>query len=250
MKRIFEDILDDIDIEDNSESSVITKLDDSNVTDVSRYDYVLYIRFNILPLLYYTKQENLKMVKMGALKEFINPLKQKLDVYVDEYWTDDILYCNGENVNSWSNKNIDEFHMLDNVYYKVYLTLDGNLNHLISFIYSVRNLNSDASYALKNMFSCKMYENDNQEKKDLFEHIYSEMLYLPVIKDFLKHKTDDYFNRSYSSIPEEYIKMVIGIYVNFYQNKRLLKLPLEQSEWNNELYIWQRIKNFIRRFRK
>ena len=163
MKRIFEDILDDIDIEDNSESSVITKLDDSNVTDVSRYDYVLYLCFNVYSeLLDKINVLKIEKVKESAYDNIVVPLKKKFDVYLDSYWTDGIIYVDDLDLNSWNESDL-RYKKDAEVYYKVYLKLDGNLNHLISFIYSIMNPNPKMLYVFNTMYYCRLFKNDNIE---------------------------------------------------------------------------------------
>ena len=63
--------------------------------------------------------------------------------------------------------------MFLNVYYKVYLNFDGNLNHLISFIYSATNPNPQMSYALYDMYYSNLFKNDDIQEPEIFDYIES-----------------------------------------------------------------------------
>ena len=167
MKRIFEDILDDIDIEE--ESNVVTDLVNSSndAVDISQYDYVLYLCFNVYSeLLDKINVLKIEKVKESAYDNIVVPLKKKFDVYLDSYWTDEIIYVDDLDLNSWNESDL-RYKKDAEVYYKVYLKLDSNLNHLISFIYSVINPNPKMLYIFNTMYYCRLFKNDNIEGTDI-----------------------------------------------------------------------------------
>ncbi len=218
MTRIFEDILDDIDIEE--ESNVVTDLANSSndTVDVSQYDYVLELCFNVYDILDGFSMMKLERIEEDAYDEIIVPLKKKFDVYLDSYWTDDAIYVDERRLDSWNKADLLKANKTFlNVYYKVYLNFDGNLNHLISFIYSATNPNPQMSYALYDMYYSNLFKNDNIEQKitEIFDYIESYNL----SQKYINNQTYLY----------TFHGMATKIYQFFYNQNRVLKFPKDLS---------------------
>ena len=238
MKRIFEDILDDIDIEE--ESNVVTDLVNSSndAVDISQYDYVLYLCFNVYSeLLDKINVLKIEKVKESAYDNIVVPLKKKFDVYLDSYWTDEIIYVDDLDLNSWNESDL-RYKKDAEVYYKVYLKLDSNLNHLISFIYSVINPNPKMLYIFNTMYYCRLFKNDNIEGTDIIQHIEAYNL---SIENVNKHSA---FYRFHT--------MANMIYDFFHEQNRVLKFPenLKPEECidkieNKLIAFTERKKNYL-----
>ena len=87
MKRIFEDILDDIDLGDNEESNVVSRLDNNNNVDWEQFEFAFTISINLQK-----DSTDWKIVTPKRVEEFKESFlrfKKKLNVYLDSYWTDD-----------------------------------------------------------------------------------------------------------------------------------------------------------------
>ena len=214
MTRIFEDILDDIDIEE--ESNVVTDLANSSndAVDVSQYDYVLDVCFNVYDVLDRASMTKIERIEEDSYDEVIVPLKKKFDVYLDSYWTDDVIYVvdDRSRLDSWNKADLlNQNKMFLNVYYKVYLNFDGNLNHLISFIYSATNPNPQMSYALYDMYYSNLFKNDDIQEPEIFDYIESQNLSQKYINDQTYLYT--------------FHGLAIKIYEIFYNQNRVLKFP-------------------------
>ncbi len=224
MKRIFEDILDDIDLGDSEQNNIVTDLANSSndAVDVSQYDYVLYLCFNVhSELLDKINVLKIEKVKESAYDNIIVPLKKKFDVYLNSYWTDGNIYVDDLDLNSWDESDLRNKKNAE-VYYKVYLKLDGNLNHLISFIYSVMNPNPKMLYIFNNMYYCKLFKNDNIEGTDILQHIEAYNL---SIENVNKHSAFYRFHMMANMICEF-----------FYDQDRVLKFP-GNLKWEDYVYI-------------
>lgn len=128
MRRIFEDLLDDIDIENDSD--VVSRLG-KDEESFSQYDFVLYI-MNSNSI---TKRKN---TVNEYIKLYFNELERQLDVYLDSYHIDIFEIDDNNEVFKQSE---DLFfvtkEMYGNVCVRLYFNFDGNLSHMLNFIYSL-----------------------------------------------------------------------------------------------------------------
>ncbi len=142
MKRIFEDILDDIDIEDKSDSSVIGKLDPSEgPVDVSRYDFVMHFGFHLGTI--FNKNDikdtlvNSRIIQTTEFCDFFKKVEEYLDVYTDEYWTDGLWYTNnGILLDDLTEYILDNDSSMKYVYGNrvYYINFDNNYHHFFKFL--------------------------------------------------------------------------------------------------------------------
>ena len=85
MMRLYEDILDDLD-SIGKKSPTETLIEDSAKEN---FDYILYIGHQIKHN--YKKELQIQEIE-NDYKRPLQKLKEKMDVYLDSYWTDDIIY--------------------------------------------------------------------------------------------------------------------------------------------------------------
>ena len=156
--KIFEDILDDIDLNDNNDdqSSIIAKLGSSNwPADTGRYDFVLYVGFylgcsyflnddmgNDIKQILNSKEE----VYRRNCSNYFKKIENYLNVYTDEYWTDGLLYTiDGSLLSDLTKERIKDitlqnktlhFFYANKVYY---IKFDNNYHHLLKFLYFYTN---------------------------------------------------------------------------------------------------------------
>ncbi len=148
MKRIFEDILDDIDLGDSEQNDVVSRLDNNNVVDWKQFEFAFTISVNL------QKDLNWEIVTPKRVKEeFTEPFfrfKEKLNVYLDSYWTDDQLYCQKEEYveqfkDTYDVKLLPEdwpvrLEFPQHGGYCVFFNFDGNIFHLLRFFDELWNL--------------------------------------------------------------------------------------------------------------
>ena len=177
--RIFEDILDDIDIQSaDVEEDVISKIQD-NYVDTSIYDYLLYIPIYKEVLELGNKELD------DTITSKLKLLKNALNVYLDSYYfnENEILIYDISNIQKYQNINKefkmfseeDERLLTDNVllenciYYRIYFNFDNNLMHMLKFFYIVTNSITN----LEECYRCMIYK--RSESKNIIGLInYSE----------------------------------------------------------------------------
>ncbi len=74
---IFEDLLDNIDL--NDDNSVISNISNDNVVDINRFQYVLSIGCRI------------SVFRIIDLMDVFYKLKEKFNVFLDSYYTDNVF---------------------------------------------------------------------------------------------------------------------------------------------------------------
>jgi hypothetical protein len=153
MKRIFEDILDDINLDDNvlDNNTVSRLIDDSSLVDSGHYSFILYIGFYLGSITQWNNIVGIETVLKSKEKfynnkkcfDFFKNVEKYLDVYTDEYWTDDLMHtnaCDGllsdltENVLTDAiagNNAVMDFFYTNKVYY---INFDNNYHHFFKFL--------------------------------------------------------------------------------------------------------------------
>ena len=141
MKRIYEDILDDLD-SIGKKNPTETLIEDSAKEN---FDYILYIGHQIKHN--YKKELQIQEIENDYQRP-LQKLKEKMDVYLDSYWTDDIIYYQEQ---------VDAQHYIGGQIlpeeerprlkldlgglagYRIYFNFDGNVMHMLQFFYACGN---------------------------------------------------------------------------------------------------------------
>ena len=89
MKRIFEDILDDLDTISGQKSTAQKVADESSM---EQFDYILYIGRTLEG----HDNEQDQQREMFYFKKDLQRLTDKMDVLLEDYYCDDVLYCEDE----------------------------------------------------------------------------------------------------------------------------------------------------------
>ena len=216
--RIFEDILDDIDITD--ETSPVNKLSDNSLIDLKQFKFILYIGGEDISILY------------SATENF----KKHFDVYLDSYWTDETLYTFLDDVfDTYRNKGVQMFSGLDlnaqlrfaSIWQKFYINFDNNFGHLIKFF--------DLLSSRPERSELYQYNGSN------IEYIQTKDGFSPV-ESFFVHSKNKTKNKS--RIIEDYSNL---IYNKFYLENKVLNFKGIEPD-NIKEYITDKVTKYIFQF--
>ncbi len=217
--RIFEDILDDIDITD--ETSPINKLSDDSLIDLKQFKFILYIGGENNSILF-SATEN---------------LKKYLDVYLDSYWTDETLYTFLDDVfDKYRDKGIQMFSGFDllnaqlrfaSIWQKFYINFDNNFGHLIKLF--------DLLSSLEERIELYQYNGSN------IEYIQTKDGFSPV-ESFLVHSKSKFKNKSRKI--EDYSNL---IYDKFYLENKVLNFKGIEPD-NIKEYITDKVTKYMYQF--
>ena len=141
MMRLYEDILDDLD-SIGKKNPTETLIEDSAKEN---FDYILYIGHQIKHN--YKKELQIQEIE-NDYKRPLQKLKEKMDVYLDSYWTDDIIYyqeqvdaqhyIGGQMLPEEERPRL-ELNLGGLAGYRIYFNFDGNVMHMLQFFYACAN---------------------------------------------------------------------------------------------------------------
>lgn len=141
MIRLYEDILDDLD-SIGKKSPTETLIEDSAKEN---FDYILYIGHQIKDN--YKKELQIQEIENDYQRP-LQKLKEKMDVYLDSYWTDDIIYYQepvdaqhyiGGQILPEEERLRLSLNLGGFVGYRIYFNFDGNVMHMLQFFYACAN---------------------------------------------------------------------------------------------------------------
>ncbi len=238
MKRIFEDILDDIDLKDDD--SVVSKLDDINVVDLKQFGF----RFDII--IEYTDTPPYNRISWKNILRYIqdnndkifNELKQLLNIYADSFWVDNeftVLFGVDKPFEKSIKKvniDYDDVYNANYVYTNAYFNFDNNLNHLLNLIYKLENFQkiNRLNFGLMNVFIYKVNKG------------------IPIL-NFNNNKIIDKLTKIEQDfdIDDTVIQVSNIIYESFYKNEHILNFKgLKQDDANILEYIKTCVRKFIK----
>ncbi len=222
MRRIFEDILDDIDL-DNDEN-IISKLSQNDDFEHSAFDYQIVIW-------HYPNSDNAEIENEVFVKN-AEKLKRKLDVYLDSFRLD-ILEIDNDAWTFFENYGvlIDETD-LKNKYCRIYLNFDGNLMHMLKCFNEI-------------VFQADLYKMliDQKTKKEL-------KLKLNILDD---NYPLDFFNKyknnplTYKNVEKIKVIRLADVLIDLFWNKRqVLKLGEFKNLSQQKTFVIDAIKKFIK----
>ena len=265
MKRIFEDILDDIDLDNNDlDNNTVSRLiDDSSLVDSGHYSFILYVGFYLGSITQRNRIDtgDIKNVLKSKEKFYNNncsdlfkKVEKYLDVYTDEYWTDNLMHTNACNVllddltenvlisAIIRNNALMNFFYTNKVYY---INFDNNYHHFFKFLYIYSNYfypyQQNKTFPLDMTICCIPYKEmkDHENINNIFAAIDVD---LPDYKNFfIKSFTFTVKKESEKNDPDkfrisikDYLKSdAENIYRYFYQDFKILNV-LDKFETEEE----------------
>ena len=251
MKKIFEDILDDIDIE-SSEDSVINKLsaDTEIIPNRQDFDYVLYLGefISTHQLLYNSDEDFIKTINF-YFKDDIDSIKEKFNIYLDSYWIDDNIYSQdqiilkyGSNLIEYMPKEDENFILkTQTLYQRIYFNFDNNLMHILHFLYIIANMRTTINRLYYRISNEELTYKDKE--KQTYEGGFIDMSIF-----FNNHRLKNDNNKFIASNLEieNFSNAIIEF---FYEKKKLLKLD-NFEKYDQKIYVIKAIENFIQRLNK
>ena len=229
MMRLYEDILDDLDSL-SQKSSTDTLIEESAKEN---FDYILYIGHQTK--YGYNKEHQIQEIE-NDYKRPLQKLKEKMDVYLDSYWTDDIIYYQETN----DAQNYIGGQMLPEeersrlslsiggmAGYKIYFNFDGNVMHMLQFFYACAN----DFHVWGSHSNAEIYTKDGRE----VGHMY------PI--GFFERNASASFEKSSESIE----LLADSMLQWFWHDNRVMKI---QRKEYHKLYIIDKIKKFVKHIQK
>ena len=230
--KLFEDILDDIDLGDSEDSNVVSKLSsDDNAVDLKQFHYVFYFSlyfFNEIDRTIYKESKNVNKV--------IPIITNTANTYLSSYYGRNKVSLIKRNekepidLSDDDDINPDTASML---YYKLYFNFDSNLYHILHFMLFV-----ETSSYLKNNFISKDFKNSVvltsyiKYGDDILDN--NRILLKPII-----------LNQTIIEIKEKQLNEITDeIYKQFYLKDKILKLDEFKTEEKKKSYI----KNCVTKF--
>ena len=237
MRRIFEDILDDIDLEDYS--SPVSHMDNDAV-DVSKYDFVIYL----LDSRIFNKNVD------EARVEYINTILEKqLDVYLDSYYLE-LFKLDDE----WAENN-PRYLIKDSSYgntcCRIFFNVDGNVMHLLNFFDSVYRVNVtyrglyDNKYLVKNDAQPFSFNERNDSHIPVFIYGIFDKKYNEYPSYFFKRNCNKNYHE-FGQLDEQKKKLVNSLFILFYQNKHVLKFKGFDNDDDIKQYLAKTVDKFIK----
>ena len=239
MKRIFEDILDDIDLKDDDD--VVSKLDDNDVVDLKQFGFRFDITIEHVDIPPYNRisWKNILRYIHDNNDKIFNKLKQLLNIYADSFWVDNdftVLFGVDKPFEKGIKKvniDYDDVYNANYVYTNAYFNFDSNLNHLLNLIYRLENFQkiNRLNFGLMNVY------------------IYQVNRGIPI----LNFNNNTIINALTKSIEQDFdiddtvIQVSNIIYEYFYKNDHILKFKgLKQDDANILEYIKTCVRKFIK----
>ena len=229
--RIYEDILDDIEIEqEHNDINKIANNNDNNDLAKFQYQYALYILFN------WDISQDSKIrneCKEDYLKKF-QILKQSLYAFSDSFYTEDHFYTRikeiskaEENVIFQKDENLNYSNYM--IGFRIYLNFDGNVYHILKIFFAIFNL-FDKKDNLVKLYSIA----DNEKLNDFPDYL-----------TFLKNNIDQI------QIKTKDINFVaLVMYYWFVEKYNLLKFENNISEEEKKSIIKKQVNKSFKQFLK
>jgi hypothetical protein len=237
MRRIFEDILDDIDLKDDSSS--VSHMD-NDVVDISKYDFVIYL----------LDERKFNKDVDDARVEYINTiLERQLDVYLDSYYLE-LFKLDDE----WVENNPKFFikeSSYENTCCRIFFNVDGNVMHLLNFFDSVYRVNATRRYLYDNKY---LVENDAQpfsfnERNDSYVHVSVYGIFDKKYNNYPSYFFKRNCNKNYHNfgqLEEQKKYLVDSLFKLFYQDKHVLKFNGFDNDDDIKQYLAQTVDKFIK----
>ncbi len=240
MKILLEDILDDIDLEDSEQSSVVSNMINNSDDDIDtdQFDYVIYII-----------NKNTDTFQKDAINEmFLNyingKLKNKLDVYLDSYHLN-IFEINKTDGKVLNDLGILDFDLLDetpafygNVFCQIFLKFDGNLMHMLNIFDSIHCLRDAYTYFYRNHSDEEEFLYINQRMQP--KHFFGTQTYKKYNKEFLRIWG---YNENTA---DKYKGLIQSIFYLFWEKNKVLKLENFNNDNERKEYISKTLDKFIK----
>ena len=222
--RIFEDILDDIDIQ-SEDDDVISRISKNEYQSTDNYKYGCYITVYYYFLPETVDRNNNPLPEMNVKSEYnrilklINELKQKLNVYLDSYlmqFSEDKFEMDLEKEYK-KMKSSGKTKTAGTMTFKIYFNLDRNLVHLLRLFCSLYEFHLNTFY---------LRDDINNNKKEINCYIIQWFF-----KDFEQQRISDMDTR---------LSNIANFILDNFEN------DLNVGDSNKKEYVIQNIRKIIK----
>ncbi len=215
--KLYEDLLDDIELEDES-SDVVSRL--ANSDDRDHYDYFMIIRRSSYSQINDNEDE--------IANYYDKILKQQLDVYVDNYYMSIFRFGDKDNEDAQKTRSLFSIGDEEEIWCNVYFNLDSNLMHILNFYDSIYSCCADGL--------CSIYDNHTMESIEIFLNHHKMPAY------FFKRK--QYMNSGSLYVIIE--KLATSFLIFFWTYKPILKLQDFNDDKERKCYLEKQIEKFVK----